>query len=302
MTLEVVIEPFSERDLEPLRELFASYFPPGDRLLTAEYSRWLYDQNPFGAALMVKVLDAQRWVGFMAMIPVTLTRAGEDLAAYYVVNVLVHPDFHGKHLFGRMIKAAKSHIEHSDAALLGNPNNMAMKSWERARMQFHEALEPSLVLPKPWLRTATSRKVSSLDELLPYAPILARISRAAIGWRVAATPEYLEWRYLRHPTNRYIVQALDSKGSPVGIQVAKRMYPSVRLLIDQFVLLEHIRSATALLPPLTVSFWPSSRIAEMTGAVTPLPWKKRMPFFLTRTKFSEESHDVAHLGLSASDL
>lgn len=302
MTLDVVIEPFKKDDLEPLLGLFASYFPPGDRLLTPEYNRWLYDENPFGKGLMVKVLEGERWVGFMAMVPVTLTKAGEDLSAYYVVNVLVHPDFHGKHLFGRMIKAAMARVTQEQAALLGHPNDMALKSWQRARMHFHEALRPSLAWPKPWLRSLRANTVRAPSELVASARILSDVSAESDQWRVAATPEYLAWRYLKHPSNVYVVQALSDRGQPAGVQITKAVKPGIRLLVDQFVLTKHARAATALLQPLTICFWPDSVTFEMSGAVKPLPWKKRIPFFLTRHQLQEGASGLARLGLSASDF
>lgn len=302
MTADVVIESFNNDDLEPLRQLFASYFPPGDRLLTPEYSRWLYGDNPFGRALMVKVLEGARWVGFMAMIPVTLNKGGEDLSAYYVVNVLVHPDFHGKHLFGRMIKAAMVRVAQEKAALLGHPNDMALKSWQRARMQFHEPLRPSIAWPRLWPKAVRAREVTTPSDLSSSAAALVDITTQSDQWRVAATPDYLVWRYLRHPSNSYVVQVLSAKGQAVGVQVTKAVKPGLRLLVDQFVHAKDAKDATALLPPLTICFWPESLTAAMSGAVGPLPWKKRVPFFLTRPQQQESSSNLARIGLSASDF
>lgn len=302
MSLEVSIEDYADHQHGPLFELFASYFQPDDRLLTVAYTRWLYAENPFGPALMVSVTEGERWVGFMAMIPVELARRGKRLRAYYVVNVLVHPQFHGKHLFGRMITAAKALVTAKGAALMGHPNDMALKSWQRARMHFHESLRPSLALPVPWARGVSARTVREAGQLDASASVLADIASQAERWCVAATPEYLDWRYLRHPSNAYGVQVLAARGAPAGVQITKRVRPGVRLLVDQFVQAHQARGATGLLPPLTLCFWPDSLTKEQAGAVLPLPWKKRIPFFLTRSPDPEESASVASLGLSASDF
>ena len=96
MSYEVVIEDYSDGHLGNLFDLFRTYFQPDDRLLTEAYSRWLYADNPFGLARMVKVTEGGRWAGFMAMIPVELARKGVSLRAYYVVNVLRLPEASGK--------------------------------------------------------------------------------------------------------------------------------------------------------------------------------------------------------------
>ena len=302
MSLEVSIENYADKDLEPMFELFASYFPADDRLLTSAYTRWLYAENPFGPALMVRVTEGERWVGFMAMVPVELARCGKPLRTYYVVNVLVHPQFHGKHLFGRMITAAKALVTAEGAALMGHPNDMALKSWQRARMHFHEPLRPSLALPVPWGRGVSASIVKEVGQLNASASVLADVAAQSQSWCVAATPEYLDWRYLRHPSNTYGVQVLAARGAPAGVQITKRVRPGVRLLVDQFVHAQQTRAAIGLLPPFTLCFWPESLTRENVGAVLSLPWKKRIPFFLTRSLDPEESASVARLGLSASDF
>ena len=296
------IENYADHQQGPLFELFTSYFQPDDRLLTSTYTRWLYAENPFGPARMVRVIDGERWVGFMAMVPVELARRGKRLRAYYVVNVLVHPQFHGKHLFGRMITAAKALATAEGAALMGHPNDMALKSWQRARMHFHEPLRPSLALPVPWGRGVSASTVKEVGQLDASASVLADIASQSQSWCVAATPEYLDWRYLRHPFNTYRVQVLAARGAAAGLQITKRVRPGIRLLVDQFVQAHQTRGAIGLLPPLTLCFWPEPLTRANFGAVLPLPWKKRLPIFLTSSPDLEESASVASLGLSASDF
>lgn len=302
MMHDAVIEPFTENDLGPLRDLFGSHFPAGNRLLAPEYSRWLYGENPFGNAQMVKVLEGSRLVGFMAMIPVTLTRLGEVLSAYYVVNVLVHPDYHGKHLFSRMIKAAMACVEKEQAALLGHPNKMALIFWQRARMHFHEALRPSLALPRPWELNTRARNIASPAELEPLRDPLGALLCQSSFWRVAATPEYLTWRFLTHPTNKYHLQTVERHGEVIGIQVSKRVKPGVSMLIDQFLPEEAQKAGTGKLPACTVCLLPESATIQVSSGKLAIPLKKRIPFFMTRPAAPVDASAVALIGLSPSDF
>ena len=302
MNLDVSIEDFCDAHLEPLFALFGSYFKPDDRLLTASYTRWLYARNPFGPARMVKVVEGERWVGFMAMIPVKLGRSGESQQAFYVVNVLVHPEFHGKNLFGRMIEAAMVQVEAEGAALMGHPNDMALKAWQRARMHFHEPLSPSLALPFSWGSGIKSRMALSAADLAPQREALNEAVQQHPWWRVAATPQYLTWRYLEHPTNRYQVQCLEAKGVAKGVQITKRIKPGLNLLVDQFVHPSGTQAATSKLPLLTVCFLPGLAKADASTARWSLPLKKRIPFFLTRPSAPVNAIDAARIGLSASDF
>ena len=305
MTSDVLIEAFSEHDLEPLRTLFASYFPSGDRLLTPDYNCWLYGSNPFGPALMVKVLDGARWVGFMAMVPVQLQKSTQKLQAYFVVNVLVHPEYHGKHLFGRMIKAAMVKVEREGAALLGHPNNMAHKAWQRARMHFQDELRPSLAMPSLLGLFGFGYKIRRLESAPQLAALRQPLMDLLAGesaWRVAATPEYLDWRYFQHPTIKYRLDRIEEGGSVVGLQITKRLRPGVSMLIDQYVPSALQRAACARLPLVTVAMMPQRSAAAGGTGMYALPLKKRIPFFFTQPAEKANAETTAQMGLSASDF
>jgi len=302
MNFEVVVEDFTDLHLVPLFQLMASYFAADDRLLSRAYSLWLYAANPFGRACMVHVCDGERWIGFMALIPVGLARADEKLTAYYVVNVLVHPAFHGKNLFGEMIKAAMAKVTNEGTALMGHPNALALKSWQRAEMHFHESLRPSMAVPRPWQRGLSAERVMIPDDLEPLRAQLNDLCRASAFWRVAATPEYLAWRYLHHPTNQYNIQRIVHSSSLVGIQISKRIKRGMGLLLDQFIADEHVKAAAGLLPLGTICFLPDSVTGLRVEGKLSLPLKKRRPIFLTWPRQPVSSTAAARLGLSPSDF
>lgn len=302
MSLEISIENYADDQLGPLLELFGSYFQSGDRLLTVGYTRWLYAENPFGLARMVKVTEGDRWVGFMAMIPVELARCGERLRAFYVVNVLVHPDFLGKHLFGRMITAAKKLVTDEGAVLMGHPNDMALKSWQRARMHFHDVLKPSLVTPRLRTRGMCAFDVHDIKQLQTALPLLSAQAAAAQRWALAVNSDYINWRYLCHPTNTYRIKFLEVSGIPAGFLVTKKVRPGISLLVDQFTLERYAVDALGCLPWFTVSFRPRSSMLEFAGSLWQLPFKKQLPFFCTYYQQPFAASDVMNLGLSASDF
>ncbi len=302
MSLELSIEKYTDEQLESLIELFRSYFKPGDRLLTASYTRWLYAENPFGLARMVKVTEEKRWVAFMAMIPVELIRRGERLTAYYVVNVLVHPEFLGKHLFGRMITAAKKLVTDENAVLMGHPNELALKSWERGRMHFHDNLKPDLVVPRLGVRGMRACVVSDIEQLRVVMSLLSAEAEKAKRWCLAVSSDYISWRFLSHPTYDYRVQFMEHKEVPAGFLITRKLWPGINLLVDQFILERYTNDALACLPWFTIAFKPLSVMHERSGSLWPLPAKKQIPFFCTYFQQPFTASDVMNLGLSASDF
>jgi GNAT superfamily N-acetyltransferase len=302
MSLDISIEQFDIRHFGRLAELFGSYFKLGDKLLDSTYSKWLYGQNPFGSSRMVIASDAGRWVGFMAMVPAHLFKQGTQVIVYYVVNVLVHPEFHGKHVFGRMITAAKELAQKQNTVLMGHPNDMAIKSWQRSKMHFVEPLRAGLVVPRFHPRGVEVVEVTRIDQLLPVWPMLKAQIFHADHWCLGVTGDYVAWRYLTHPVNQYRIQRVDVAGSSVGFMVTKKVRPGVSLLVDQFLVDCHTSTALACLPWLTVSFRPQTVMRELSGAIWPLPIKKQLPFFFTKCEQPANASDVMYLGLSTSDF
>lgn len=302
MAIEVVIEVFSESDLPALQLLFSSYFTAEDKLLNYGYNKWLYGENPFGKALMVRVLEDTKWIGFMALIPVRLVKSNNFLSAYYVVNVLVHPDYQGRNLFGRMIKAAMNYVEGEDSILIGHPNALAIKTWQRANMHFHEPLRPSFALSIPFSLNADVWEITSQSALEPFQESLNEVMSRSRLWKVAATSEYLNWRFLCHPTCKYRLQGIGQDGEKFGVQISKGLKLGMSMLIDQFVYEDSIKFCSGRLPFGTICFSPSSATSLGKFGKWAIPLKKRVPFFMTRPSDPFESDAVRLMGLSASDF
>ena len=299
MTYEVAISPYETSHVQSIRTLFASYFEEGDRLLTERYSEWLYSESPFGRALIVTVTEAGAWVGFMAMVPVTLVKHGARLPGYYVVNVLVHPSHHGKNLFGRMIDKASERVSQENAALLGHPNDLAIKSWQRCGMHFHEPLVPTIEMPFVRARGVRVSDIQTAAELAPLIPSLQGLSDR---WTVEPSAHLIEWRYLRHPTNSYRVQRIDVDGAPAGIQVSKRYRRGVHLLVEQMVDDRFALAASARLPLVTFGLRTASASQRMSPSARPIPRAKQLPFFCTHHQSRLDSAELGTLGLTASDF
>jgi GNAT superfamily N-acetyltransferase len=301
--LNVRIQLFKMADFEAMRALFASYFQPDDKLLSPNYTSWLYVDNPFGAAQVAIVEDEGRWVGFMALVPVELARAGgKRLLAYYVVNVLVHPAHHGKNLFGRMIETAKFFVAERGAALMGHPNDMAIKSWVRNDMQFRQPLLPRLVRPRWWAAGAKAQALSQATSLQGIDGWLKGLPEQSSGWRVAASAAYLQWRFLQHPTNRYRVQLVARRGDPIAVLATRQIRPGAHLLIDTFAAETDFDAACVGLPWLTVAFRPEAHAKVHPKSWWRLPIKKQMPMFATLAGAASPDANWAALGLSTSDF
>ncbi len=243
-----------------------------------------------------------RWVGYMALIPVQLVKKDMRLIAYYVVNVLVHPQFQGKHIFGRMIAEAKKLVTSENAALMGHPNALALKAWQRAGMHFHEPLQPNLIFPRFFSSRMHTADVKDLGQLQPVLSKLNAQIEPTECWQLSVTDQYINWRYQRHPTHIYRIQLVKTDDDAVGFLISRRVRPGISLLVDCFMLDRYAVDGLGCLPWFTVAFMPTSLAKDFRGSLWSLPVKKQIPFFLTHYQQPFTARDVMKLGLSASDF
>ena len=302
MNIEISIEDFNSNEFDQLASLFGSHFRPDDKLLTKSYTEWLYARNPYGLARLVKAVAGNRWVGLIALIPVRLLRRDAELAAYYAVNVLVHPRYAGHCIFSRMITAAKDLVRAENAALMGHPNKLSLPFWSRSRMHFHETLKPTLVIPRFFAGGVRARDVRDVSQVMPVLQALQVQARQGERWSIAVTPEYIKWRYFGHTAYTYRLQLIEVDGASAGFVISRKVRPGVNLLVDQFMLDRHVTDGLNCLPWFTVSMKPEPSRRELAKSLWSLPIKKQFPFFFTCYQQPFSSQDVMNLGLSASDF
>ena len=300
--MKITIDTFNTDQLHRHDELFRAAFRTGDTLINKAYLLWLYKENPFGFARMVRAIEGERWIGFMAMIPLRLVRRDAQLPCYCVVNVVVHPNYRGQNIFGRMIVSAVQLATTEDAMLVGYPNDMALKSWQRAGMHFQTRLRPCLVAPTLPIKGVHTREINETDTLKPSLVPLQEQGLQGHRWRLFLSADYINWRYLRHPVNHYRIQQIEVGATPAGFMVSRRVRLGVNVLVGDFTIERFAVHALRNLPLLTVVFQPDVSTLELPRGLWSLPVKKRIPFFCTHYRQRLNVRDTESLGLSVSDF
>jgi GNAT superfamily N-acetyltransferase len=303
MSINCSTSTFEIGQLTSLFKLFSEHFEPHDKVLSKTYSEWLYLNNPFGPAKIVTATEKEDgpWLGFLAMVPVYLARRDEVRTGYFVVNVLVQRKQRGKNIFGMMIEKAMEYVKTERAILMGHPNSMAYGAWQRAAMRFQPPLKSYFVIPKIIQWTTAVHRVRQVSGFEPFINVLNEQGRKSPEWQVVLSADYLEWRYLRHPTNDYSLRAINVKKDPVGFIVAKRIHASLNMLIDQFTLNGYMEASLGGAPWFTVAFLPEA-LTRGCRRLWAVPTRKALSFFCTDYEKPIGGSEVMRLGLSASDF
>ena len=193
------------------------------------------------------------------------------------------------------------YVKTERAILMGHPNSMAYGAWQRAAMHFQPPLKSYFVIPTivHWNTTISEvRKVGGLEQ---FINVLNEQGRKSQEWQVILSEDYLEWRYLRHPTNDYCFRAINVKKDPVGFIVSKKVHASLNMLIDQFTLNGYMEASLGGAPLFTVAFLPEA-FTQGCRRLWAVPTRKAIPFFCTDYEKPIGGLEVMRLGLSASDF
>jgi len=303
MSIHCSTSTFDIGQFSSLAELFSEHFAPHDKVLSKTYSEWLYLNNPFGPAKIVTAKEEEDgpWLGFLAMVPVSLARRDEVRTGYFVVNVLVQRKQRGKNIFGMMIEKAMEYVKTERAILMRHPNSMAYGAWQRAAMHFQPPLKSYFVIPKIIQWNAVVLQVRKISGLEQFIKVFNEQTQKSQEWQVILSEDYLEWRYLRHPTNSYCLREMKIKGDHVGFIVSRKVRANLNMLIDHFTLSGYMEASLSSAPLFTVAFLPEA-LAQVCRKLWAMPTRKTLPFFCTDYEKPIRAPEVMRLGLSASDF
>jgi hypothetical protein len=194
-------------DILPTEALLSEVFP-GSHIASAEYLHWLYEQSPFGPVIQSNLDDDRGRAGHYALVPITLTRDGEDYRGALSLNTAVHERARGGGVFvnlGAQTVDAAAAIGVQSVVGVANANSTP-GFIKRLGFELLMPLPANVMLPLPGasagIRSRTLRAGASDCGLgSDVTPLLAVPGRGeARRW----TAETLAWR-LRRPGASYAV-------------------------------------------------------------------------------------------------
>ena len=175
---------------------------------TPELFAWKHLDNPFGRSIVLVATRGSQVVGVRALMrwELVLPR-GMTIKCVRPVDTATHPDFSRKGIFRALTLEALDAARDSGVQLVFNtPNRMSAAGY--FSMGWKEVGWMGAIV-RPRLGKAISVKNGqspSIAEAVPDAqPFRAAdvADRAPLGLRTPRTPEYLSWRFSRHPTAQY---------------------------------------------------------------------------------------------------
>jgi hypothetical protein len=204
------------------------------------YLRWLYRENPNGAALEENADDGNRRIGHVAGIPQVYHRQGSELPVVVPVNVAIAPAARGKGLMSTLnrncFRAAAERL--NVVAFVSVPNASSTPGYT-GRLQFRLVRPLPVVLCVPryvggWTVPSievtraclSSRDFDDLVASLDFSP--------GPDWSQRWSPELLRWRlaapgahYRLHVTDELIGVSCKTRAFGVPFAVILKLFPRV---------------------------------------------------------------------------
>lgn len=170
---------------------------------------WKHSMNPFGASLVLVATNGGRIVGVRAMLRWRLrTRSGEMIDALRPVDTATHPDFARQGIFRRLtMTAVDVALDEGVHLIFNTPNQKSAPGY--LQMGWSEVSGIGVMVRPRLGRTVVPNPDSppAIDDLAPGIQQPTQSfevnDRAPLGIRTPRSKEYLEWRFVSHPTASY---------------------------------------------------------------------------------------------------
>ena len=225
----ISLENVNEDLISELKRFYLCYYSPDNRFFSDGYLSWMLLNNPHGVGISVNVRLEGDIISNMFLIPVELIKYGNVKLAYYVVDVLSHPNHRDKNLFIKMIRSAVKMAKDNERCLIGHPNSNALPGWKRAKMSFQPNFNSYISRPgvNRHKKNVYSRSQISEKDREDISLLIKKNNKLTINSSV----EFIAWKYIDCPSKKYKIEFFYNKSSLIGVIVSYK----VKGLIDRVV-------------------------------------------------------------------
>lgn len=202
----------------------------GESLLpkSENYWRWKHQDNPFGKSLILLAIDKNKIIGVRTFMRWKWRSGEQIIEAVRGVDTVVHPDYQGNGMFGKLTLALIDHCRENEYGLLfSTPNKKSKRGY--TKLGWAEAgklpIQMKMIRPVSMMLDVVLRKKTGQsnafkkDESLSYylnndgLPKLIASNNLLYGSHVITehSVDTLKWRYANVPVAEYHAGGVEDK-------------------------------------------------------------------------------------------
>ncbi|MFC2004675.1 GNAT family N-acetyltransferase [Chloroflexota bacterium] len=208
-------------------EILTLYKQVNEREMTSAHWKWKFEENPSGKSVIKLMFDDKKLIGFYAVIP-TNVQVGRNLVkAALSVNTMTHPDYRGQGIFAYLGKEAYQVCEQKGVKFVyGFPNNNIYQSRIK-KLEWKGFGKMSVLQRDLKIRgdvVSRAKNIHEIDKFDVRVNSLWGKVRANYCVIVPRTMDFLNWRFVQHPTTEYSKYIFADKVNDVVGYVVLKIY------------------------------------------------------------------------------
>ncbi|WP_118973742.1 GNAT family N-acetyltransferase [Taibaiella koreensis] len=183
-------------------ELFEASF---GRPISKDFWNWRFLQNPLNQTMIKLMWDNDTLAGHYAVSPVSLDMNGAQILTGLSMTTMTHPQYSGRGIFSLLAEALyeEQRSRNKLEAVWGFPNNNSHYAFIKNLRWANIEQIPTFSLRIEKLKKTDPSDVRLADAFNKQNPAAIIDSTSGFDVKVKKTADYLNWRYVQHPTNKY---------------------------------------------------------------------------------------------------
>ena len=217
------IRDYKNGDEVYILELFEKVFK---RPMNPDNWKWRFEDNPAGKHMIKLMWINGTLAGHYAVSPVIMRVNNNITPMALSMTTMTDPDYTGRGVFGELANALYESIykESGVKAVWGFPNNnshygfISKLSWKNVGVCHEIGIEFNKI------QSFDFKKVEEVEEVNRFTDRHVNLFKKVnetFSVTVNKTVEYLTWRYLKHPSQKYRIFQISENGVLIGLMVTK---------------------------------------------------------------------------------
>lgn len=213
----MLIRNYSGGDEKSILELFEQTY---GKPLSPEFWRWRFAENPYGNLLIQLADDSGKLAAHYAVSSVRFQSKGRQYLAAHSMTTMTHPEYQGRGLFTKLAADLYASLKDKGYKFVwGFPNQNSFYGFIKNLGWKSVAEIPTLICNTPAVKD--SSLVCKTDfSVASYEVFWSEIKGSYI-FSIDKDAQYIRWRYLAHPTNKYQTYSFFEGTKQVGFCVVK---------------------------------------------------------------------------------
>lgn len=222
----MILCPYKEGEESQIQSLFHRCF---NRRMSESFWRWRFLENPNGNVMIYLAWDESVLAAHYAVSPIMVSVEGCVYCTGLSLTTMTHPEYRGLKLFPQLATRVYDHLASLQYLMVwGFPNHKSHKT-------FIKDLLWRNVYEIPTMQVKVSERMkNSIDK--PETDDKFKLNYEDVHFKsnlihVRKDLQYLQWRYEKHPTNRYVNYVIAS-GSKVSSYCILKIYNNSLDIVD----------------------------------------------------------------------